>query len=371
MKPRALIFRKAAIIGVGVIGGSLGMALQRWALADKITGVDTDKANLEAAVSAKAIHEGMDDLTKAVEDADLVVLATPVRMIGDVLAQIGPFLKKGCIVTDVGSTKAEVVRLAEKTLPEHVHFIGGHPMTGSEIFGVKGADSYLFENAVYVLTPSSSTDPSALAKLTELIEAIGGKVIKIAPEEHDLMVAMVSHLPHLTAAALVNTAAELEVEHEGMFLLAAGGFRDTTRVASGNTAMWRDICLSNREHIVTVLDRFINTLEKTRDTIVNCDKKMLDQEFDNARRIRNSIPAKLRGYHSPSFEIVANIPDRPGAISVLTGILGKAGININEIEILRVREGEGGTLRIAVSSAGEQEAAVHCLNAEGIFARKR
>ncbi|MHB9095510.1 MAG: prephenate dehydrogenase/arogenate dehydrogenase family protein [Eubacteriales bacterium] len=368
MKP---LFDKVAIIGVGLIGGSLGMALCSRGLVSRVVGVDTERISLELALEAEVIHEGSEDIACAVEDADLVVIATPVGLTVDIVKQIVPFIKEGCIVTDVGSTKASIVREVSKLMPPGTYFVGGHPMTGSETVGVKGADRYLFENAVYILTPAKETDRAAVLKTRELVDSLGAKVIELDPEEHDLMVAVVSHLPHLVATALVNTAGEIEQDHKGLLMLAAGGFRDTTRVASGNPVMWKDICLTNKEGILKVLDRFARVLEKTRQIIEMSDDKGLEEQFKKARELRRNIPSRMRGYLPQAYEIVVTVPDRPGVIALLTGCLGEQAININDIEILRVREGEGGTIRLAFSSEDDQVKAIETLRQNKINVKKR
>lgn len=368
MKP---LFEKAAIIGVGLIGGSLGLALRGWGLAAEVTGVDTDKANLDLALELEAVHLTSRDIGSAVTGADLVVIAVPVGLTVGIVEKIAPHLKPGCIVTDVGSTKAEIVKQVEKMMPEGTFFVGCHPMAGAETAGVRGADRYLFENAVYIVTPSPNTDQAALAKIKLMIDGLGARCIELDPQEHDIMVAAVSHLPHLVATALVNTAAQLEQEHHGLLMLAAGGFRDTTRIASGNPLMWKDICLTNKESILTVIDKFAGTLERIRSLVEKCDDPGLQDEFEQARILRENIPARIKGYLPQAFEIVVTVPDRPGIIGSLAALLGDAGININDIEILRVREGEGGTIRLAVGSEENQAKAVEVLRNNGVTVKKR
>lgn len=368
MKP---LFEKVCIIGVGLIGGSLGMALCSRKLAQKVIGVDINTVELELAVELEAIHEGSTDPASAAADADLVVIATPVGLTVEMVKIIAPVVKKGCLVTDVGSTKARIVREAEMLMPSGTFFVGGHPMTGSETAGIKGADRYLFENAAYILTPSAVTDQSAVDATERLALAVGAKVVKIDPEEHDLMVAAVSHLPHLVATVLVNTVGEIQKDHNDVLMLAAGGFRDTTRVASGHPLMWRDICITNREKIMEVLDKFSSALQETRSFIESCDDKGLESRFTMARELRNTIPSKMRGYLPAAYEIVVTVADKPGAISSLAGCLGSEGININDIEILRVREGEGGTIRLALSSESDQEKAIKTLRANGVIVKKK
>lgn len=365
------LFDKVTIVGVGLIGGSMGLALRGWNLAREVTGVDTDQANLELALELEAVHRISENISEAVADADLVVIATPVGLTAKLVEEIAPCLKPGCIVTDVGSTKASVVNQVERLMPAGTSFIGGHPMTGAETAGVQGADRYLFENAVYILTPSPNTDEEALSKIKLLIEGLGARCIEIDPQEHDIMVAAVSHLPHLVATALVNTASELEEEHHGLLMLAAGGFRDTTRVASGNPLMWKDICLTNKESILKVLDKFAGALERTRSLVERCDDLGLKNEFEQARELRKNIPSKIKGYLPQAFEIVVTVPDKPGIIGNLAVLLGNEGININDIEILRVREGEGGTIRLAFGSEENQAKAVETMRSNGIPAKKR
>lgn len=368
MKP---LFEKAAIIGVGLIGGSLGMAMCSRGLAVRVTGFDVDSTSLELAKELEAIHECAPDIEAAISKADLVVICTPVGFIPDIIRRIVPFAHPGCIVTDVGSTKGSIVRQAELLMPRGTSFIGGHPMTGSEIAGVGGSDKYLFENAVYVLTPTEKTETWALEKLSRLVDALGAKKIELNPDKHDLMVAAVSHLPHLVATTLVNTVGEIEKDHQGLLMLAAGGFRDTTRVASGHPLMWKDICVTNRDNILAVLDRFSAVLERTRALIEDCRADGLEDGFMRARELRRNIPSRLRGYLPPSHEIVVTVPDKPGVIAELAGTLGSEQININDIEIMRVREGEGGTIRLAFGSEEEQARAVDMLNKRGITVKKR
>lgn len=365
------LFKKVVIIGVGVIGGSLGMALISRGLAQRIIGVDVDSPNLKLAVESTAIHEGTTELDKAVPGADLVVIATPVGITLNIVQAVGMLASQGCIITDVGSTKGKVVYEAEKLLPQGVQFIGGHPMTGSELAGVRGADTYLFENAVYVLTPTDNTDKKSIKKFRAMIEAIGAKVIETDPDEHDLMVAAVSHLPHLAATSLVNTVGQIDKEHEGLLMLAAGGFRDTTRIASGHPLMWRDICITNKDNILKVLDRYMAALTDVRALIEKCDDSGLQKDFEQARELRTNIPSRMRGYLPLVHDIVVTVPDKPGVIGNLAGVLGSRDINISDIEILRVREGEGGTIRIALGSLKEQEDALQLLRENGITAKKR
>ncbi len=367
----AQLFKRICIIGIGLIGGSLGMAVIRRGLAGEVVGVDVGLENLDLARETGAIHRGTTDLAVGVHGADLVVMATPVGAYRNILKLITPYLTPGTIVSDVGSTKERVVRDAEELLPPQISFVGGHPMAGSEQAGVKGADAYLFENAVYLLTPTAQTNELALHKVSTLCAALGARVMTFAPEEHDRMVAAVSHLPHLIAATLVNTVGKVRQEHPSTLLLAAGGFRDTTRVAMGNPTMWRDIFLSNREHVLDLIGKFKETLSMLEEDIQGTAGDSIYRELETAREVRKQVPTKLKGYWPELYEIVITVPDQPGMIAQVAAILAEEGINISDIEILRVREGEGGTIRLGFTAPGSDEAAVRILRSKGIVAKQR
>lgn len=363
------IFNRVAIVGVGLIGGSLGMAIRRRSLALEVVGLGRSRGPLELALEYGAVHSISLDYRDAA-GCDLVVVATPVGSTLDILSAISPHLDPGALVTDVGSTKSWIVDKAAKALPAGNVFIGGHPMAGSEKGGISGADPYLFENAFYILTPREDTPREHLARLTVLLEGIGSRPVIMDPVEHDISVAAVSHLPHLVAATLVNSLFDLP-GGEKKSLLAAGGFRDTTRIAAGSPEMWRDIFASNRRSVLEVLRSFRTRLDEFEDALENCDHDYIYHLLSRARTLKNGMPAKRKGYLPALWEIVVTVPDEPGVIARLSGILGNAGINIVDIEILRVREGEGGTIRLAFAEEKEQERAVSLLTQSGIPSKKR
>ncbi len=363
------LFKKVAIVGVGLIGGSLGLAINRKSMAGEVLGIGRSQKALETALECGAVHRASLSYD-ALEGCDLVVVATPVGSTIGVLSEISPCLAPGVLVTDVGSTKVQIIEKSASVLPEGVVFIGGHPMAGSEKEGIAGADPYLFENAFYVLTPRDGTPEDDLLKLVRLVEGIGSRPVLMDPVEHDLSVAAVSHLPHLAAAALVNCLFDLPGS-EKMSLLAAGGFRDTTRIAAGNAEMWRDIFLTNREFILEALSAFTRRLDEFREAVEVGDPVKIYRFLDRARTLKAGMPARTKGYLPALWEIVVTVPDRPGIIGRIAGILGDAGINISDIEILRVREGEGGTIRLAFASGEDQDRAVALIREAGIPAKKR
>ncbi|MCJ7789930.1 MAG: prephenate dehydrogenase/arogenate dehydrogenase family protein, partial [Candidatus Atribacteria bacterium] len=223
-------FKKITIIGVGLIGGSLGLALKKKNLKYKITGIDKLEI-IEKAIARGAIDEGTIDLQNGIKEADLIIIATPVKTILDLLPRINPFIKKGCVVTDTGSTKGQIVETAEKILSKDVYFIGGHPIAGSEKYGIDSADSHLFQDKTYILTITKDTNLLALKKILLLIKIINAKKLILDPLEHDRIVGAVSHLPQIVAISLTNMIGELgQLENSDNYFKAIGeGFKDMTR----------------------------------------------------------------------------------------------------------------------------------------------
>lgn len=363
-------FKRVAIIGVGLIGGSLGMALCARGLAAEVVGAGSRPESLSLAREMGAIHRAAASPAAGVAGADLVVIATPVSATLQVLEEISPYLEPGSVVTDVGSTKASIVRGAEEVLPAGIGFVGGHPMAGSEQTGVRGADPYLFENAFYVVTPTAGTSPVALATVKKMVAGVGARLVQMEPARHDLAVAAVSHLPHLLAASLVNTVMRMP-ESDEVLPLAAGGFRDTTRIAAGSPVMWRDIFSDNREQVLKMIGRFRAELERFESMIGQEEREAIYDNLEFAKQARSGLPARTKGYLPCLFEIVVTVPDRPGVIAGFTAHLARAGLNISDIEILRVREGEGGTIRLGFATGEEQEQAVEVLKDKGYTVRRR
>lgn len=363
---------RVGIVGVGLIGGSLGMALRRFGGADQVLGVVRTASEGELAARLGAV-DGWSLSPEILTACDLVVLATPVETILPVLEEALPFIGPSATVTDVGSVKTAICRAAwERLGPEGPVFVGGHPMAGSERAGVGEADPYLFQNAVYVLCPPPPSWPGAAAatqRVRELAAAAGAETVILTPEEHDALVAAVSHLPHLAAAALV-----LSLEESGspwVDRLAAGGFRDTTRVASGDPDLWRQILMVNREAVLRQARVFTSRLERLVRALEEGDGAALAQELEQAVQRREQVTRRARGLLAPHPEVIVRVPDEVGAVHRVTGILAEAGINLADIEILRVREGEGGSLRLALETEEDRDRAVRLLDAAGYWVRAR
>jgi len=275
---------KISIVGVGLIGGSLGLALKEKKPNFKIVGIDKQEI-IEKAITRGAIDEGTVDIEEGIKEADIVIVATPVKTILNILTQIYPFLKKGCLVTDTGSTKQQIVQKANKVLSKDIFFIGGHPMAGSEECGIESADPYLFHNKTYILTPTHKSNLVALEKISLLIKMIGAKKLILDPLEHDRIVSAVSHLPQIIAVSLINAIGELALRrnNNNYFKAIGEGFKDMTRIASSPYKMWEDICETNQENILEMIQEFRNYLGVIEGKLKN-DPNSLKEEFQKARK---------------------------------------------------------------------------------------
>lgn len=282
------MFKKVVIAGVGLIGGSLGLALSKRKLAAEVVGVDPNRENLRLAVQVGAVQR-TETLAEAVPGADLLILATPIGVTLGVLEMAVPYLTPGTVITDVGSVKGQLVDRAEAMLPAGVHFVGGHPMAGREVTGVAGAREDLFEGASYILTTTQSTNAAACVRLKRFIQALGAHPVELGCREHDRAVALISHLPHLLAATLVITVAG-EPAQELLLKLAGGGFRDTTRIAAANPTMWRDILLTNREMVLEAVCKFRSQLEQIEQSMHDFNQEELVSSLEQAKQVREALP---------------------------------------------------------------------------------
>jgi prephenate dehydrogenase len=284
-------FRKIAIIGVGLLGGSIGLAARKFRIAEEIAGYVRREKTIVECEKAGALDYATTDLLAAVSNADLVILCTPLAQMRSLAEQCVPALKRGAIVTDVGSVKAGVVRELESLMAKvGAHFVGSHPMAGAEKTGVAAARADLFQNAVCVLTPTRKSNAVAVRKLERFWKSLGARVLKLPPEQHDLFVSRTSHLPHVVAATLANLVLAPS-QPKGQSQLCATGFRDTTRIASGSPEMWRDISLANRKHVARSITAFISELQKFETALKANDEKKIEGFFETARQRRGKFIA--------------------------------------------------------------------------------
>jgi prephenate dehydrogenase len=354
------------IVGLGLIGGSIALALRSNSAAERIVGVDVNTDSLRKALHAGVIDAGTDNLAEVVTDADLIVLATPVQQTIRQMERLRSLpVKPGCIITDVASTKREISEYAKGVLPDSIVFIGGHPMAGSEKSGIDAASPRLFENAVYILTPDSDTDPKAVDLLRSVIEQIRAHVLILSPERHDKVVAAISHIPHLVAALLVDQVAELGQSDPLYSRLAAGGFRDVTRIASGSPVMWRDIVLSNRESILDLLKDWNTRTDELIKLIEQGVGEQVESFFTRTRNWRDALPAKAKGAAAHYYELTIDVEDKPGIIGHVASILGQHGINLRNIGILENREEVNGQLLLSFASRRDLESSAYLLKGHG------
>ncbi len=325
--------RRAAVIGTGLIGGSVALALR--AAGWHVTGTDAD-----GAAQAVALEMGVIDAAGIDPDAELTVVAVPVGAVPDAARAA---LQRGGVVTDVGSVKAPVVAAVD-----HPRFVGGHPMAGSEALGVSGARADLFDGATWALTPTGSTDPTALALVHGVVRSLGAEVVTVTPSQHDRLVATVSHVPHLAAATLMGVANDRAVEHAALLRLAAGGFRDMTRIAAGDPAIWIDICRDNRDAIVEVLDGLVDSLESMRDIVAEGRGEELRSRLVAAQSARRSLPS---GAPAPELlaELRVQVADRPGELAAITALATEMDVNVFDIEVAHTAGAAEGVLILVVA----------------------
>ena len=323
---------RALVVGVGLIGGSIALALRRagWV----VLGRDRSEATLRDALDLGVIDEPAPE--GAVPDVDITFVATPVGVIADEIRR--SLLDTDGLVTDAGSVKSGLLELMGES-----RYVGGHPMAGSELEGVAGARADLFEGRTWVLTPVATTDDDALATVRTIVSSFGAETVFLPPETHDSMVAVVSHVPHLTAASLMGLAASASDEHRGLLRLAAGGFRDMTRIAAGSPSIWPDICFENSRAIITELDALIESLDQIRTIISTDDREQLLDVLERARAARIALPARFPRAEELS-EIRVPIADEKGALARITTLAAELDVSIVDIEIAHSVEGDEGVL---------------------------
>lgn len=298
----SVMFERMALIGIGLIGSSISHAARRGGLVGTITGSARTEKTVDTAKRLGIIDEGFTNARDAVRDADLVVLCVPVGLCGPIAEEISSALKPGAIVTDVGSVKASVCKDVSPHIPDGAHFVAAHPVAGTEQSGPEAGFAELFDKRWCILTPLPDADQAAVDKLTQFWQALGSNVEIMTPEHHDLVLAITSHVPHLIAYNIVNTAAHLErVTDSEVIKYSAGGFRDFTRIASSDPTMWRDVFLTNKEAVLEMLGRFEEDLASLRRAIRFGDADGLFETFSEAREIRRGIIQAGQETADPDF----------------------------------------------------------------------
>ena len=337
--------QKIGFIGLGLIGGSIAKRLR--ILHKDLVIIATAG---HAATIAAAYKEGLTDNDSPCElsdfyDCDYIFLCTPVQKNMEYLRLLKGHVCDRCIITDVGSVKTDIHREVT-ALGMEAQFIGGHPMAGSEKTGLANAREFLLENAYYILTPTAQTDPAALEDFKELVASLGAIPMVLDYEQHDYATAAISHLPHIIAYSLVNLVKSCDDCEGTMKTIAAGGFKDITRIASSSPVMWENICLSNQEQILKLLDNYIHTLEVMRTNIADADSPALLDAFTAAKDYRDSITITAKGALKNVYELYLDLIDETGGIATVATILASNNLSIKNIGIIHNREFEGGVLRL-------------------------
>jgi prephenate dehydrogenase len=331
--------RTVNVIGLGLVGGSIAAGLRQrgW----RVHGHDVTDG-----VAGRACELGVIDAAGLDPEAAITFVAVPVGAVADGVKQA--LAETRGVVTDVGSVKAAVCAACDDP-----RFVGGHPMAGSELDGLDGADADMFIGAIWVLTPTPRTADTTLSTVSGVVRQLGAEAIALTPERHDEVVAVVSHVPHLTAATLMGLAADRSEEHAALLRLAAGGFRDMTRIASGHPNIWLDICAENRPAILAALDGLIERLSTVRTIVDTTDRERLLATLTDARRARTNLPARV-DHPEDLAEVRIPIPDRPGAAAEVFTLAADLGVNIANFEVVHGAEGKGVAVVLIDAAAAER-----------------
>lgn len=332
-------------IGLGLIGGSVAKALRKTYPECRIIAYDIDTSALTLAKEENVCNISCSALDETFSDCDVFFLCTPVNYNTGYLEQIKKIRKDGSIITDVGSVK-KTIHDVVRALQMEEYFIGGHPMAGSESSGYSASRAGLLENAYYILTPTAAVSKEWINTLSSILKDIGSIPILMSEDKHDTVTAAISHLPHMAAYALVNLIEESDDKENTMRMIAAGGFKDITRIASSSPVMWQQICGENKDKLLTFMDAYIDKLTALRDSISQENSDFLYDYFLNAKNYRNSFDDVISGPINRSYRLAVSIPDETGIIAKLSGMFAQVGINIKNIGIIHNREFEEGVLRI-------------------------
>ncbi len=350
------------VIGLGLIGGSLALCMKGQHKDCSIIGYDINDEQGKLAKMLGVVDRIAGSIEEGAMDADLILITTPVQVtekILDLLADIP--LKEHVLVSDAGSTKAEIVKHAEKLTAKGITFIGGHPMAGSHKSGVSAARQLLFENAFYLLTPEKHIAEEKIHLLKEWLKGTKAKFIVTTPEEHDYLTGVISHFPHIIAASLVHQAEKTSHDQSLVTRLAAGGFRDITRIASSNPTMWRDILLQNKEILLQLLSDWQQEMKEVAAMLKERDGEKIYRYFEKAKKFRDELPQKQMGAIPAFYDLFVDVPDYPGVVSEITGYLAKEEISITNIQIRETREDIIGVLVISFQTEYDRLRAKECI----------
>jgi prephenate dehydrogenase len=350
------------IIGLGLIGGSLALCIKAQHPESEIYGIDVDDHQVILAKMLGIIDEAAASIESGAAEADLIIIATPVSTAGRILKILADTaLKNDVIVTDTGSTKGFITEKASCLTEKGITFIGGHPMAGSHKSGIAAAKKFLFENAFYLLTPGHGVGEDKLAVLKKWLSGTKAKFLNVSGGEHDYLTGVVSHFPHIIAASLVHQAAKAEEGNSLVTRLAAGGFRDITRIASSNPEMWRDILLQNRQVLISLLDDWQVEMDRVKEMLNVGNENYIYEYFNSAKKFRDGLPSSDKGAIPSFYDLFVDVPDYPGVISEITEYLADERISITNIRILETREDIYGVLVISFQTPEDRARAEQCI----------
>jgi len=352
-------------IGLGLIGGSMAKAVRK-KLKDDVTIIayNRNKDSLLAAYSDGVIDVVCETIDSTFSSCDMIILCAPVATNIEKLTELKQYISSTCMITDVGSVKTDI-HLAVNNLGLTSQFIGGHPMTGSEKTGYQNSSDRLFENAYYVITPTDAVSEDKVAWYQSFVTDLGAIPLKSSYEEHDFVTAAISHLPHIIASSLVNLVSLEDKKHSTMSVIAAGGFKDITRIASSSTDMWQQICLANKENISSLLKNYIRSLDQILISLQSGNANEIFDFFSSAKGYRDSLNDNSSGPIIKTYYFYVDLPDEPGVIATLATILANNSISLKNIGIIHNREFEEGVLRIEFYDHHSLENASYVLQNEG------
>ncbi|HLQ41072.1 MAG TPA: prephenate dehydrogenase [Tetragenococcus sp.] len=351
--------KNVVIIGLGLIGSSLAVCIKEIHPKTQIAGWDHLAQTRKTALEKQLVDTIPDDLKTAVQKADVIILAVPVKTALAYLKEFASLpLKEGVVITDTGSTKKEITQVANQL---QLNFVGGHPMAGSHKSGILACDRNLFENAYYIFTPVNKAAEKSINFLQELFSGSRAKYVTLSPEKHDEITGVLSHFPHIIAAGLVNQADSLNAQYPRASQLAAGGFRDITRIASSDPQMWTDILLSNSAVLLKLIDYWQDKMAEIAGWIERKDSDKIYQYFEDAKDTRDHLPQIKKGAIPAFYDLLVDVPDEPGSIAVTTAVLAEEKISLINIKIRETRLDIFGILQLSFKNEKDLQAAKSCI----------
>jgi prephenate dehydrogenase len=351
------------VIGLGLIGGSLALCIKKEHKDSSVFGYDINREQAGLAKALGVIDHSVANIQEGAIHADLIIISTPVNETETIIPLLANLpLKKGVIITDTGSTKSQIMQKAQCLIDKGYTFIGGHPMAGSHKSGITAAKQILFENAFYLLTPVKQVSEEKVELLKRWISGTKAKFLTITSEEHDYLTGIVSHFPHVIAACLVHQTERLAESQQLIPRLAAGGFRDITRIASSSPRMWSDILLQNKEVLLDLFHKWSAEMENIKLLLEQENSTGILSFFQEAKQYRDGLPSQEKGAIPSFYDLFVDVPDYPGVISEITGYLAKEKISITNIRIIEAREEIYGVLSISFQTEVDRKKAEECIN---------